>query len=93
MNASQAAQNAPEPRAQVGLGTHVEVELIDQQGHGEPMAFDLVFAVSIEFDTCSNFLCTISKDSPYFVHSVLTPASMFQTSLDRFWIASVRKPI
>lgn len=42
MSANPSEPNNPEPLRQVGLGTHVQVELIDQQGNGEPMAFDLV---------------------------------------------------
>lgn len=31
-----------QPAAQVGLGSHIEIDLIDAQGHAERMAFDLV---------------------------------------------------
>jgi len=34
--------NEHEPPSQVGIGTHIKVELIDQQGNREPMTFDLV---------------------------------------------------
>jgi hypothetical protein len=37
-------------RARVGLGCHVEVELIDDQGQAERMAFDLVAANAADFD-------------------------------------------
>lgn len=37
-------------RARVGLGCHVEVELIDDQGQAERMAFDLVAANASDFD-------------------------------------------
>ncbi|RIK55525.1 MAG: hypothetical protein DCC57_05300 [Chloroflexi bacterium] len=37
-------------RARVGLGCHVEVELIDDQGQAERMAFDLVPAHAADFD-------------------------------------------
>lgn len=30
--------------AQIGLGSHIEIELIDEAGHAERMAFDLVAA-------------------------------------------------
>ncbi len=39
-----------EPLRQVGVDTHVEVELIDQDGHTEQMAFDLVYAAAADFD-------------------------------------------
>jgi len=42
MSTDLSTSNTPEPSRQVGLGTHVEVELIDQQGNREPMTFDLV---------------------------------------------------
>ncbi|MFN8489864.1 MAG: GreA/GreB family elongation factor [Caldilineaceae bacterium] len=42
MSATQSELTSLEPPRQVGLGTHVAVELIDQQGNHEPMAFDLV---------------------------------------------------
>jgi len=42
MNTNQSESSTHEPPCQVGIGTHVEVELIDQQGNSEPMAFDLV---------------------------------------------------
>ena len=42
MSTNPSTANTPEPLRQVGLGTPVEVELIDQQGNREPMAFDLV---------------------------------------------------
>jgi len=42
MSTNSSTANTPEPLRQVGLGTHVEVELIDQQGNREPMTFDLV---------------------------------------------------
>jgi hypothetical protein len=31
-----------EPPRQVGIGTHIEVELLDEQGNSEVMTFDLV---------------------------------------------------
>ncbi len=31
-----------QPASQVGLGSHVEIDLIDEKGHAERMAFDLV---------------------------------------------------
>ncbi len=31
-----------QPVSQVGLGSHVEIDLLDEQGHVERMAFDLV---------------------------------------------------
>ena len=34
--------NEHEPPRQVGIGTHIEVELIDEQGNSEAMTFDLV---------------------------------------------------
>ncbi|MBI3959992.1 MAG: GreA/GreB family elongation factor [Chloroflexi bacterium] len=34
--------DANSPLSQVGLGSHVEIDLIDEQGHAERMAFDLV---------------------------------------------------
>ena len=34
--------NANAPTAQIGLGSHVEIDLIDEQGHAERLAFDLV---------------------------------------------------
>jgi len=34
--------NANDAARQIGLGSHVEIELIDAQGNAEPMAFDLV---------------------------------------------------
>ena len=34
--------NANAPTAQIGLGTHVEIDLIDERGNAERMAFDLV---------------------------------------------------
>lgn len=37
-------------RARVGLGCHVEVELIDEQGEAERMAFDLVNEDAADFD-------------------------------------------
>ena len=42
MSTNPSTANPPEPLRQVGLGTQVEVELIDQQGNREPMTFDLV---------------------------------------------------
>lgn len=36
-------------RAQVGQDTHVEVELIDEQGNGERMEFDLVADSAADF--------------------------------------------
>lgn len=33
---------------QIGLGTHVEIDLIDETGHAEPMAFDLVPAAQAD---------------------------------------------
>jgi hypothetical protein len=39
-----------EPLSQVGLGTHVEIELIDSQGNREPMAFDLVAENAADID-------------------------------------------
>jgi len=36
---------------------------------------------------CSSFSFTLDNASPNFPNSVFTPASKFQTSLDRFWIA------
>ena len=41
---------APEPPRQVGLGMHVELELIDEQGKGERMGFDLVVAQAADFE-------------------------------------------
>jgi hypothetical protein len=35
---------------QVGIGTHVEVELIDEQGQPETMAFDVVHEKAADFD-------------------------------------------
>ena len=34
--------NDNQPPRQIGLGSHVEIDLIDAQGNAEPMAFDLV---------------------------------------------------
>ena len=34
----------------VGIGTHVEVELIDDQGQVEPLAFDLVHEAAADMD-------------------------------------------
>ena len=39
-----------EPLSQVDTGTHVEVELIDQQGNGEPLSFDIVPEESADFE-------------------------------------------
>ena len=39
-----------EPPSQVDIGTHVEVELIDQQDIGEPLAFDIVLDESADFE-------------------------------------------
>jgi len=36
--------NADESSRQIGLGSHVEIDLIDEAGHAERMAFDLVLA-------------------------------------------------
>ncbi|HXF64777.1 MAG TPA: GreA/GreB family elongation factor [Caldilineaceae bacterium] len=36
-------------RVQVGLGCHVEVELIDEQGHAERLEFDLVTEQAADF--------------------------------------------
>ncbi|RLT33888.1 MAG: hypothetical protein DWI57_17245 [Chloroflexi bacterium] len=36
--------NADESPRQIGLGSHVEIDLIDEAGHAERMAFDLVAA-------------------------------------------------
>jgi hypothetical protein len=38
----------PTPKAMVG--THVEVELVDEQGHAETVAFDLVAENAADFD-------------------------------------------
>ncbi len=40
----------PETLHQVGIGTHVEIELIDDQGNKEPMAFDVVQEKAADFD-------------------------------------------
>src|ERR1051325_145477 len=48
---------------------------------------------SILRDACSIFSFTALKDSPNLLNSLFTAASRCQTSLERFWIASVRKPI
>src|SRR5215510_10235362 len=48
---------------------------------------------SILRDACSIFSFAADNDSPNLLNSVFTAASRFQTSLERFWIANVRKPI
>ncbi len=42
------AENQPLPS--VGLGTHVELELIDSQGQAEPMSIDIVPAKAADLD-------------------------------------------
>lgn len=44
---------------QVGLKTHVQIELIDEEGHAEPMAFDLVPAKQADMSRG-----LLSADSP-----------------------------
>jgi hypothetical protein len=39
-----------EPLSQVDIGTHVEVELIDQQGNGESLSFHIVPEESADFE-------------------------------------------
>lgn len=39
-----------EPVSQVDIGMHVEVELIDQQGNGELLSFDIVPEESADFE-------------------------------------------
>jgi hypothetical protein len=39
-----------ESLSQVNIGTHVEVELIDQQGNGEPLSFDIVLEEFADFE-------------------------------------------
>jgi len=44
-------QGSPEAfPQQVGIDTHVEIELIDEQGNSELMAFDLVHAQAADFE-------------------------------------------
>ena len=45
------------------------------------------------FDASSSFFSTFCRTSPNLPHSVLTAPSTCQTSLERCWMASVRKPI
>ena len=42
--------NDNQPPRQIGLGSHVEIDLIDAQGNAEPMAFDLVPAQRADMD-------------------------------------------
>lgn len=46
----EANQSTPTETAQARLGAHVEVELIDEQGNVEPMAFDIVREEHAAFD-------------------------------------------
>jgi hypothetical protein len=48
-----------ETAAQVGLGCHVEVELIDEQGNSETLAFDIVEEDAADFERGS-----LSVDAP-----------------------------